>query len=74
MSLITSFRKAWTVDFEFSAPSGEGNPAPVRLAAWEANSGKKLMLWQDEMVCLNEPPYPIGSDTVFYKALHIGRA
>ena len=51
-------------DFEFSAPPGE-IPKPVCLIAHEIRSGRVHRLWRDKFVSCKEPPYPVGSKTLF---------
>jgi hypothetical protein len=64
MSLPDLFREIWLVDFEFHAPPGE-RPQPVCLAAREFRSGRQIRLWQDELRARQEPPYPVGTDSLF---------
>ena len=58
-----NFREVWLLDFEFSAPSGE-RPQPVCLLAWELHSGRKLRVWQDELMALEAPPYALDKDVL----------
>ena len=44
------------VDFEFDNPDGE-NPDPVCMCAIEVNSGRKWVLWADELRKLEEAPF-----------------
>src|SRR5512135_471858 len=61
---LDAYREVWSVDFEFSAPSGE-RPNPVCLVARELRSGRTLRHWQDDLRSRREPPYPIGPDVLF---------
>jgi hypothetical protein len=68
------YREVWLVDFEFRAPPG-GRPEPVCLAAREFRSGRRLRLWQDELRCLQAPPYPVGDGALFvayYASAEVG--
>ncbi|MBS0289749.1 MAG: DNA polymerase I [Proteobacteria bacterium] len=58
------FREVWLVDFEFSAPPGE-QPSVVCMVAHEIGSGKRIRVWQDELIKLKWPPYAICNDTLF---------
>src|SRR5262245_33387061 len=71
---LRDFTQVWLVDFEFSASPGE-RPLPVCAVAREFHSGRKLVLWQDELRQLREPPYPVGPNTLFvayYASAEIG--
>ena len=58
------FAQVWLFDFEFSVPPGE-RPIPVCLVAWELASGRKMRIWQDELLSMKTPPYGIGKDSLF---------
>jgi DNA polymerase I len=58
------FREVWLVDFEFAAVDGE-QPVPICLVAWELVSGRRLRIWQDELLTMKEPPYGLGKDSLF---------
>lgn len=58
------FSKVWLVDFEFSALPGE-RPQPVCLVAWELHSGRKLRVWQDELLAMPAPPYSVAANSLF---------
>ncbi len=45
---LDAFKEVWIVDFEFRAAPGE-LPEPVCLVAIEVHSGKRLLLWEDEL-------------------------
>ncbi len=69
-----AFREVWLVDFEFSAPSGE-RPRVVCLVALELGSGRKLRVWEDELLIMDRPPYAIDSDSLFvayYASAEVG--
>lgn len=57
------FREVWLLDFEFSEPSGE-RPQPVCLVAWELHSGRRLRVWQDELMTMEAPPYSLDKDSL----------
>lgn len=58
------FQEIWLVDFEFGAPDG-GLPVPVCLVATEINSGRRLRVWQDELLSMKKPPYTISGASLF---------
>ena len=58
------YREIWAVDFEFIARPGE-RPVPVCLVARELRTGKRIRLWQDDLMALSEPPYPIDDSSLF---------
>jgi DNA polymerase family A len=68
------YQAVWCVDFEFNG--GPGNrPAPVCLVAKDLVSGRRLSIWQDELVRMPAPPYSIGPDSLFvafYASAEIG--
>ena len=68
------FREVWLVDFEFGKPFGEVC-APVCLVAKEYRSGRRIRVWQDELLELDQPPYPTGPDSLFvayYASAEVG--
>ena len=68
------FREVWLLDFEFSAPPGE-RPQPVCLVAWELHSGRKLRVWQDELMAMKSPPYALDQDSLlvaYYASAEMG--
>lgn len=56
----------WGVDFEFHrAGLVEGNPLrPVCMVASEFTSGNVIRVWQDELLTMSRPPFPIGKDAL----------
>lgn len=60
----STFREVWLVDFEFSAPAGE-RPSVVCLVAWELGSGRKLRIWEDELLGMDRPPYAVDGGVLF---------
>jgi len=56
----------WAVDFEFHP---EGNPGgkqvPVCMVAKELRSGQVIRLWQDELKAMRQPPFDMGSNTLY---------
>jgi len=74
MIQIGQFQSIWLIDFEFSAPSGE-RPQPVCLVAWEYHSGRKLQVWQDELMTMKVPPYALDKDSLvvaYYASAEMG--
>jgi hypothetical protein len=68
------FRQIWCVDFEFSAEPGE-RPAPVCLVARELRSGQLLRIWQNELLEMARPPYPVDETSLtvaYYASAEIG--
>ena len=57
-------REVWLADFEFSAPPGE-RPRPICLVAWEFTSGRKLRIWEDELMQLTAPPFATDGQSLF---------
>jgi DNA polymerase-1 len=58
------FVEIWCVDFEYYVPSGE-RPRPLCMVAIELRSGREIRLWEDELVGLQEAPFPAGDDALF---------
>lgn len=71
--VIDAFSQVWVVDFEFRAAPGE-LPEPVCLVAHEVHSGKRLLLWEDELK--SQPcPYSTEPDSVviaYYASAEMG--
>lgn len=68
------FKQIWSVDFEFSAPPG-GRPVPHTLVAHELISGQKLRVGERELRTMAQPPYDVGTDSLFaayYASAEIG--
>jgi hypothetical protein len=51
-------------DFEFKADPGE-RQEPICLVAYELKSGKKHRIWEDELLTMRHPPYPVCKNTIF---------
>lgn len=64
MGLLEKFREVWLVDFEFHAPPG-CRPAPICMVALELRSGRRLVLWADELQALDRAPFDTGPDSLF---------
>jgi len=68
------FRSIWFADFEFRSAPGE-RPEPICLVAHELRSGRRLVIWEDELRQLNAPPYDIGPYSLFvsyYSSAELG--
>ncbi len=63
-SYLSHFNKIWLCDFEFGSKPGE-RPEPVCLVAHEVRSGKRVRIFQDELVQLKSPPYDIDASALF---------
>ncbi len=64
----------WATDFEFKIVDG-GLPEPLCMACIELNTGKKLLIWRDELLSMKEPPFPCGDDTLvlaYYASAEMG--
>src|SRR5208337_470788 len=59
-----AYRQVWLCDFEFTPRPGDP-PLPVCMVAQEYRTGRILRLWEDELRSRREPPFPIGSDSLF---------
>ena len=59
-----NFTEVVLADFEFSQPPGE-RPRPVCLVAKELVSGHTHRIFQEELLAMKQPPYPIGPDCLF---------
>jgi DNA polymerase I len=58
------YREIWLVDFEFSTSPGE-RQNPVCMVALDLSSGKVLRLWEDQLRGLQQPPFSMGSDSLY---------
>src|SRR5262249_55566257 len=68
------YTEIWFSDFEFRGAPGERS-APICLVANELRSGRRLAIWEDELLRLTTPPYDIGSDSLFvsyYSSAELG--
>ena len=69
-----TFSAVWAVDTEFRALPGE-RPEPICLVARELQTGHTIRLWQDELIRLDAPPYPIGPESLlvaYYASAEVG--
>lgn len=57
------FKGVWAVDFEYIAKGG-GRPSPICLVAQELKSGETIKVWQDQLLAMKRPPFPIDADNV----------
>jgi hypothetical protein len=68
------YREIWAADFEFGG--GDGNVPAVRcLVARELRTGRTIRVWEDELLRMREPPYPIDAGALFiayYASAEIG--
>jgi DNA polymerase I len=60
--MLDAFREVVTVDFEFTAITGE-RPTPICLVAHERRSGRRFHIFQDQFGIT--PPYGTGPDVLF---------
>ena len=71
---LVPFREVWAVDFEFGG--GDGNRPVTRcLVARELRSGRTIRVWEDELLRMCKPPYPIDAGVLFvayYASAEIG--
>ena len=58
------FSQVWELDFEFTAKPGN-RPVPLCLVAREWFSGTIIKQFQDELYRHAEPPFTVGSDSLF---------
>jgi hypothetical protein len=58
------FDEVAVADFEYFAAPGE-RPLPVCLVAQELVSGRTHRVFQEELLSMRHPPYPIGPDVLF---------
>ncbi len=61
---LRHYREVWLCDFEFRQPPGE-RPEPVCMVAREYRTGHTLRVWQDELKALDEPPFSMGTSSLF---------
>lgn len=64
MSLLSQFSEVWFVDFEFQAPTGH-RPTVVCMVALELHSGRRIELWQNDLVKLERAPFDTGPSSLF---------
>ena len=57
-------KKIVCCDFEFQANPGE-RQKPVCMVAYELRSGRKHRVWEEELLQMKKPPYPVGRDSIF---------
>ncbi len=62
--MAVDFGEVVVADFEFSATPGE-RPHPICLVAHELRSGRKIRLFEDELLQLKTPPYSTAPETLF---------
>jgi DNA polymerase I len=60
--MLDAFREVVTVDFEFTAITGE-RPTPICVVAHELRSGRRFRIFQDQLEAA--PPYATGPDVLF---------
>lgn len=58
------FGEIWCVDFEFQAPAGH-RPIPVCMVAHEVRSGRRILMWRDELLALRRAPFDTGPRALF---------
>lgn len=58
------FEEVWLVDWEFGGGSGE-RPIPRCFVAHELRSGRRLRVWEDELLSLDRCPYGLGERSLF---------
>lgn len=51
-------------DFEFMADPGE-RQKPICLVAYKLRSGRRHRVWEDDLLKMDRPPYPVGKDSIF---------
>ena len=64
MNSLAEFREIWLVDFEFFARPGS-RPSPICVVALELRTGRKLVIWQDELRTLKEAPFALDEASLF---------
>lgn len=65
MLSLLPFDQIWAMDFEFIAATGE-RQVPVCMVAQELRSGRRIMMWQDQLeAARGNPPFSTGNDAVF---------
>src|SRR6266481_1348287 len=60
--MLDAFREVVTVDFEFTAITGE-RPIPICVVAHELRSGRRFRIFQDQLG--TTAPYATGPDVLF---------
>ncbi len=74
MVSLEEFDEIWCVDFEFNTSPG-ARPQPICLVATELRTNRTLRMWEDELLALKEPPYPISDRSLlvaYYASAEIG--
>ncbi len=74
MDWLGHFDAIWCIDFEFNAPAGE-RPSPVCMVGQEYFTKRRLRVWQDELLAMREPPFPVGQRTLvvaYYASAELG--
>jgi len=61
---LNRFDSVWSLDFEFSQPSGE-RPTVVCLVAREFHTKRLIRLGMNELATINAPPFALGEDSLF---------
>jgi hypothetical protein len=64
MTLELGNKEIVVADFEFQADPGE-RQKPICLVAYELKSGRKLRIWEDELLEMRHPPYPVHKNSIF---------
>lgn len=64
MEWLNRFASVWSIDFEFSQPSGE-RPRAVCLVAREFHSRRLIRLGMAELATMRKPPFSMGDDSLF---------
>ncbi len=63
MRLLKQYAEIWVVDFEYTAPDG-CNPRPVSMVGVEYWTGRKIVLWRDELEAMAHAPFDIGPNSL----------
>lgn len=74
MDWLHHFDQIWCVDFEFNQPAGE-RPSPVCLVGQEFFTKRRVRVWQDELLAMREPPFPVGRRSLvvaYYASAELG--
>lgn len=64
MDWLDRFDSVWSVDFEFSQPSGE-RPTVVCLVAREFHSKRLVRIGMDDLAAMDGPPFDVGERSLF---------
>ncbi len=64
MDWLNQFDSVWSIDFEFSQPSGE-RPKVVCLVAREFHSKRILRIGMDDLAAMRDPPFDVDARTLF---------